>query len=92
MWSRRTARCTIQSAQIFSYQHLTTLLKVIEAGVPIRGYFCWSLMDNFEWAFGTSSRFGLAFTDFNSQKRILKDSGKWFGEVAPANRIVELKK
>ena len=76
----------------FLFQHLTTLLKVIEAGVPLHGYFCWSLMDNFEWAFGTSSRFGLAFTDFYSQKRFLKDSGKWFGEVAYANRIVELKK
>lgn len=73
----------------FLYQHLTTLLKVIEAGVPVRGYFCWSLMDNFEWAFGTSSRFGLAFTDFPTQKRILKDSGKWFGKVTRANRIVE---
>lgn len=76
----------------FLYQHLTTLLKVIEAGVPVRGYFCWSLMDNFEWAFGTSSRFGLTFTDFTTQKRILKDSGKWFGKVARANRIVELEK
>jgi beta-glucosidase len=44
-------------------------------------------MDNFEWAFGTSSRFGLAFTDFKTQKRILKDSGKWFGEVARLNRL-----
>jgi beta-glucosidase len=76
----------------FIHQHLTTLLKVIEAGVPVCGYFCWSLMDNFEWAFGTSSRFGLAFTDFKTQKRILKDSGKWFGKVARANRIMEPEK
>jgi beta-glucosidase len=70
--------------------HLMTLLKVIEAGVPVRGYFCWSLLDNFEWAFGTSSRFGLAYTDFTTQKRIIKDSGKWYGKVARLNQIVEI--
>jgi beta-glucosidase len=71
----------------FLQQHLATLLRSIEAGVPVRGYFCWSLMDNFEWAFGTSSRFGLAFTDFTTQVRILKDSGKWYGEVARTNQL-----
>jgi len=71
----------------FLQRHLATLLKSIEAGVPVRGYFCWSLMDNFEWAFGTSSRFGLAYTDFATQKRILKDSGKWYGEVARSNQL-----
>ena len=64
--------------------------QAIEAGVPLRGYFCWSLMDNFEWAFGTSSRFGLVFTDFNTQQRLLKDSGKWFGEVARSNYLERL--
>ena len=71
----------------FLNQHLGTLLRSIEAGVPVRGYFCWSLMDNFEWAFGTSSRFGLAYTDFTTQERILKDSGKWYGEVARTNQL-----
>jgi beta-glucosidase len=71
----------------FLTQHLGTLLRSIEAGVPVRGYFCWSLMDNFEWAFGTSSRFGLAYTDFTTQKRILKDSGKWYGEVARTSQL-----
>ena len=71
----------------YLYQHLSTLLRAIEAGAPLRGYFCWSLMDNFEWAFGTSSRFGLAFTDFATQQRTLKDSGVWFGKVAAANAL-----
>jgi len=70
--------------------HLAMALRAIEAGVPLRGYFCWSLMDNFEWAMGTSSRFGLAYTDFTTQKRILKDSGLWFGEVARANALIDL--
>jgi beta-glucosidase len=71
----------------FIHQHLATLLRATEAGVPLRGYFCWTLLDNFEWAFGTSSRFGLAYTDFTTQKRILKDSGKWYGEVARSNQL-----
>jgi beta-glucosidase len=53
------------------------------------GYFCWSLLDNFEWAFGTSSRFGLAHTDFTTQKRTIKDSGHWYGRVARANALIE---
>jgi beta-glucosidase len=71
----------------YLFRHLSTLLRAIEAGVPVRGYFCWSLADNFEWAFGTSSRFGLAYTDFTTQKRTLKDSGIWFGKVARSNAL-----
>jgi beta-glucosidase len=71
----------------FLYKHLNVVLRAIEAGVPIRGYFCWSLLDNFEWACGTSSRFGLAYTDFETQVRTLKDSGIWFGKVAQANAL-----
>lgn len=73
----------------YLHKHLSTLLRAIEAGVPVRGYFCWSLMDNFEWAYGTSSRFGLAYTDFDTQKRTLKDSGVWFGKVARANALLD---
>lgn len=73
----------------YLHQHFATLLRAIKAGVPVRGYFCWSLMDNFEWAFGTSSRFGLAYTDFETQKRTLKDSGIWFGKVARANALLD---
>ena len=44
------------------------------------GYFCWSLMDNFEWAAGFEPRFGLVYVDFDTQERIIKDSGYWFAE------------
>jgi len=71
----------------YLHKHLSVMLRAIEAGVPLRGYFCWSLLDNFEWAFGTSIRFGLAYTDFETQKRTLKDSGIWFGKVARANAL-----
>lgn len=47
-------------------------------GADVRGYFCWSLMDNFEWAEGSGKRFGLVYVDYETQERIIKDSGYWF--------------
>jgi beta-glucosidase len=73
----------------FLKQHFDAVQQAIEAGVPLKGYFVWSLMDNFEWACGYDSRFGLAYVDFATQERILKDSGRWYGRVAAANAIVE---
>jgi beta-glucosidase len=70
-------------------QHLAVLPPLIEAGVPLKGYFYWSLLDNFEWAAGTRDRFGLAYTDFTTQKRTLKDSGHWYARVTRANALVE---
>jgi beta-glucosidase len=58
--------------------HLEVCGKLIEDGVPLRGYFAWSLMDNFEWAEGYSKRFGLYHVDFETQQRTLKRSGAWF--------------
>lgn len=59
-------------------QYLSAVLRSKEAGIPIKGYLVWSLMDNFEWAEGYHARFGLIYVDFKSQKRIVKSSGKWF--------------
>ena len=60
----------------------------IDAGADVRGYFVWSLMDNFEWAEGYAKRFGAVYVDYPSQKRIPKLSAKWYAEVARLNRIV----
>ncbi len=58
--------------------HFEAARLAIRDGVPLAGYFVWSLMDNFEWAYGYSRRFGLTYTDYPTQRRILKDSGKWY--------------
>ncbi len=62
----------------FFENYLAELLKAKKEGVNIKGYFAWSLLDNFEWAEGYRPRFGLVHVDFNSLKRTLKDSALWF--------------
>ena len=62
--------------------HLEAVRQATEQGVDVRGYFAWSLMDNFEWAHGYSKRFGLVYVDYGDQRRVLKDSGKWYQALA----------
>ena len=57
------------------------------AGVDVRGYFAWSLLDNFEWAMGYTQRFGLVHVDFETQRRTVKESGRFLGRVAKANAL-----
>jgi len=59
-------------------QHIQAVADAVEAGVDVRGYFAWSLMDNFEWAEGYSQRFGLVHVDYETQERIIKGSGHWY--------------
>jgi beta-glucosidase len=58
--------------------HLRAVADAIDAGVDVRGYYCWSLMDNFEWAEGYSKRFGLVYVDYATQQRTPKASFSWF--------------
>jgi beta-glucosidase len=58
--------------------HLRAVVDAIDAGVDVRGYYCWSLMDNFEWAEGYAMRFGLVHVDYATQKRTPKASFSWF--------------
>lgn len=60
--------------------HIAEVAAARERGVPVDGYFAWSLLDNFEWALGLVPRFGLVYTDYETQQRIIKDSGYWFAE------------
>jgi beta-glucosidase len=68
-------------------EYLAAVARSIAEGADVRGYHAWSLLDNFEWAEGCSQRFGLAYVDFKTQQRILKDSGRWYGKVAAENRV-----
>ena len=58
--------------------HIQACHQALTKGVPLKGYFAWSLMDNFEWASGYAKRFGLIHVDFATQKRTLKDSALWY--------------
>jgi beta-glucosidase len=73
----------------FLRDHLVAVHRAIEAGVPVEGYFAWSLLDNFEWAEGFRSRFGLVHVDYPSGRRLIKESGRWYAAVAAANAVEE---
>jgi len=62
--------------------------RAVAEGYPLKGYFLWSLMDNFEWADGYTKRFGIHYTDFKTQQRIPKLSAAWYREVIRQNRLV----
>ncbi len=66
-------------------RHFLVAREAIQAGVPLKGFFVWSFMDNFEWAKGYRPRFGVVYTDFSTQRRIVKDSGRFLAEVAATN-------
>ncbi|MDR0503871.1 MAG: beta-glucosidase [Treponema sp.] len=72
-----TAAGRVHDTQRIDYlkKHLAVCADVIKKGVPLKGYYVWSLLDNFEWAFGYSKRFGIIHVDFRTQKRTIKDSG-----------------
>jgi beta-glucosidase len=69
----------------FTARYLRELAAAIAAGVPIEGYFHWSILDNFEWAEGYKHRFGLVYVNYETQARTIKDSGKWYREVIASN-------
>jgi beta-glucosidase len=67
--------------------HLAAVHRALTGGVPLRGYFVWSFMDNFEWAHGYTKRFGLYRIDFPSQRRMAKESAFWYRDVIASNSI-----
>jgi beta-glucosidase len=71
----------------FLWSHLSAVADAIDQGVPVTGYFVWSILDNFEWTLGYSQRFGLIWVDHETGERIPKDSLYWYGKVATAHAI-----
>jgi beta-glucosidase len=69
-------------------KHILQVHHAIQKGVPVKGYFVWSFMDNFEWALGYGPRFGLVYVDFQTQKRTVKDSGHWYTDVIRDNGFI----
>ena len=67
--------------------HLRAALRAIADGIDLRGYFVWTLMDNWEWAEGFDAKFGLYHVDFDTQQRTPKDSALWFAEVTRRNGL-----
>lgn len=61
-------------------EHIAACRHAIEQGVPLHGYFAWSLLDNFEWASGYAKRFGLVRVDYDTQQRTVKASGRWYSD------------
>jgi len=68
--------------------HLTHLQRAASEGYPVKGYFLWSLLDNFEWADGYSKRFGIHYVDFATERRIPKLSAEWYREVIAQNAVL----
>jgi len=66
--------------------HLRAVERAIQHAAPVVGYFVWSLLDNFEWAQGYSKRFGLVYVDFETQRRVIKDSGRWYAGFIAGQR------
>ncbi|MFD7921328.1 GH1 family beta-glucosidase [Streptomyces sp. NPDC059740] len=78
-----TPEGTVEDPERIAYlhSHLAAVRRAVTDGVDVRGYFLWSLMDNFEWAYGYSKRFGAVYVDYPTQRRIPKASAHWYAEV-----------
>jgi beta-glucosidase len=81
----------VHDARRVSYlrRHFVQLARAIQAGIPVTGYFAWSLMDNFEWSVGYSQRFGIVYVDYATQQRTPKDSAYYYQQVIAANAVEE---
>ncbi len=79
---------TVDDPRRISYvdRHLAAIRRALDDGVPVRGYFLWSLLDNFEWAFGYSRRFGIVYVDYETLERVPKASYHWYKDVIAASR------
>ncbi|WP_445284130.1 GH1 family beta-glucosidase [Streptomyces sp. DSM 118148] len=71
----------------YLHAHLAAVRRAIADGADVRGYYLWSLLDNFEWAYGYDKRFGAVYVDYSTLERTPKSSARWYGEVARAGAL-----
>ncbi|HEY5457591.1 MAG TPA: family 1 glycosylhydrolase [Acidothermaceae bacterium] len=71
----------------YLHEHLAAIHAAVTTGIDVRGYYLWSLLDNFEWAWGYSKRFGIVRVDFETQQRTVKDSGLFYSGVVRTNTL-----
>jgi beta-glucosidase len=74
--------------QAYLEGYIAQVARAVQDGAPVRGYFVWSLLDNFEWSHGYTKRFGVIYVDYPTQRRILKQSGEWYTQVTRQNGFV----
>jgi beta-glucosidase len=87
-YADRRSNGTVHDPRRISYvdRHLAAIARAIEDGVPVHGYFLWSLLDNFEWSFGYSRRFGIVYVDYETLERVPKSSYRWYRDFIAAQR------
>jgi beta-glucosidase len=73
---------------LYLREHLRQIHRATAEGYPMTGYMLWSFMDNFEWSWGYSKRFGIVWNDYETQTRVPKLSAQWYSEVIRQNRVV----
>ena len=69
--------------------YLRNLHRAMEDGCDVRGYFVWSFLDNFEWEYGLSKRFGIVYVDYDTQRRVVKESGRWYREICRTGTVTD---
>jgi beta-glucosidase len=82
-----SGRVEDEDRRCFIRDYLAEAHRAMDEGVPLRGYFAWSLLDNFEWALGFSKRFGIVRVDYDTQARVVKRSGEWYARVARSGEL-----
>lgn len=82
----RDGRVPDPKRQRYLAEHLMQVRRALDAGIDLRGYFIWSLLDNFEWEFGYTKRFGLTYVDFQTLHRVVKDTGHWYARLIATHR------
>jgi beta-glucosidase len=87
----RDGRVNDERRTTYIHDHLLSALRTLDQDVPFKGYFVWSLFDNYEWAEGYSKRFGITYVDYVTQERTIKDSGRWYAEVTRTNSLVPVR-